>query len=148
MLLSQNSQVVGIEANVLTLGFKTAGARESFLQGGSDQILRQAMIDLIGADWRIEAVVDPSADPVKAAAPRVIKPAVVDAPPASPAAASRPPAPAPPPEAAQGPEAEPIDPDDYVDPADPTISNEAESGAALLARELGATVIEEIPHDK
>ncbi|MEI2821308.1 MAG: hypothetical protein V9E81_14365 [Marmoricola sp.] len=80
MLLSQNSQVVGIEANVLTLGFKTAGARESFLQGGSDQILRQAMIDLIGADWRIEAVVDPSADPVKAAAPRVIKPAVVDAP--------------------------------------------------------------------
>ena len=148
MLLSQNSQVVGIEANVLTLGFKTAGARESFLQGGSDQILRQAMIDLIGADWRIEAVVDPSADPVKAAAPRVIKPAVVDAPPVSPAAPSRPPAPASPPQAAQEPEAEPIDPDDYVDPADPTISNEAESGAALLARELGATVIEEIPHDK
>ncbi len=76
MLLSQNAQVVGVEGNVLTLGFKNAGARESFAGGGSDEILRQALIDMVGADWKVEAIIDPSAQPGATPPPRVTKPAV------------------------------------------------------------------------
>ena len=83
ILLSQNAQVVGFEADVLTIGFKNAGARDSFLGGGSEEILRQAAIDVIGADWRVEAIVDPAADPGAGTAPRVTKPAV-EPPPGSP----------------------------------------------------------------
>ena len=63
MHLTQNSQVVSVEGNVLTLGFSNAGARDSFLSGGCDEILRQAAIDVVGADWRIETLVDPGAQP-------------------------------------------------------------------------------------
>ena len=42
MLLSQNAQVIGVERDLLTVGFKNAGARESFVGGGSEEILRQA----------------------------------------------------------------------------------------------------------
>jgi DNA polymerase-3 subunit gamma/tau len=81
ILLSQNAQVIGVDATSLTVGFKTAGARDSFVGGGSEEILRQAAIDMIGADWKIEVAVDPSADPGSETSPRVIRPAVT--PPAS-----------------------------------------------------------------
>ncbi len=61
MILTQNAQVVGVDATTLTLGFASQGARESFVGGGCDEILRQAAIDVVGADWRIDAIVDPSA---------------------------------------------------------------------------------------
>ncbi|MCW2835410.1 MAG: polymerase subunit gamma and tau [Nocardioides sp.] len=61
--LTQNAQVIAVDATTLTLGFTNAGARESFLAGGSDEILRQAAIDVVGAEWRIEAIIDPSAQP-------------------------------------------------------------------------------------
>ena len=54
-------------------------ARDSFVGGGSEEILRQAAIDMIGADWKIEVAVDPSADPGSETAPRVIRPAVTPA---------------------------------------------------------------------
>ena len=63
IMLSQNAQVIGIDEQTLTLGLVNAGARESFARSGSDEILRQAMIDTIGLNRRIEAVVDPSTDP-------------------------------------------------------------------------------------
>ncbi|KQY62657.1 DNA polymerase III subunit gamma/tau [Nocardioides sp. Root151] len=59
--LTQNSQVVAVDGKTLTLGFTNSGARESFVNGGSDEIVRQAAIDVIGTDWRIEAIVDPGA---------------------------------------------------------------------------------------
>jgi DNA polymerase-3 subunit gamma/tau len=59
--LTQNAQVVAVDASTLTLGFNNAGARESFVNGGSPEIVRQAAIDVIGADWRVEAIVDPGA---------------------------------------------------------------------------------------
>ncbi len=70
MHLTQNSQVVGIDGNTLTLGFANAGARDSFVSGGCDEILRQAAIDVVGVDWRVDAIVDPGAkaDPAPAAA--------------------------------------------------------------------------------
>lgn len=63
IMLSQNAQVIAIDDQTLTLGLVNAGARESFARSGSDDILRQAMVDTIGVDRRVEAVVDPSSDP-------------------------------------------------------------------------------------
>ena len=66
-LLSHNAQVAGLEGGRLTLSMVNAGARDSFLGSGSDEIVRQALITVIGVDWRVEAVVDPSTDPGAAA---------------------------------------------------------------------------------
>jgi DNA polymerase-3 subunit gamma/tau len=157
ILLSQNAQVVALEGNVLTVGFKNVGARDSFLGGGSEEILRQAAIDMIGTDWTVEAIVDPSADP----APRVTKPAAGAPAVGAPAdSAVTPPAPTVHPEAiatARGniaptrtgpaPVARPDDRDADADPDDPDADDPGLAGAELLQRELGATVIDEIPHD-
>ncbi|MFE2678864.1 hypothetical protein ACFXEZ_34420 [Streptomyces hygroscopicus] len=60
ILLSQNATVAGFDGTTLQLGFSNAGARDSFVGGGSEDILRQALQDAIGVQWRIEAIVDPS----------------------------------------------------------------------------------------
>ncbi len=182
ILLSQNAQVIGVDATSLTVGFKTAGARDSFVGGGSEEILRQAAIDMIGADWKIEVAVDPSADPGSETSPRVIRPAVqppmATEPPADDESSSAPsgppswasddgdstpPAPKgrpasaaaarsnitatrrgdePVPAHAQGPD---LDADAHRD--DPSAEDNGLDSTQLLERELGATVIEEIPHD-
>ncbi|MGY2877123.1 DNA polymerase III subunit gamma/tau [Marmoricola sp. URHA0025 HA25] len=163
ILLSQNAQVVALEANVLTVGFKNAGARDSFIGGGSEEILRQAAIDVIGVDWKVEAIVDPSADPGAGIAPRVTKPAVESSAPepveptAAPAPAARP---AGQPEAiasvrsniaptrtGERPARPTDDRDAEVDRDDPDADDSGIGGAELLQRELGATVIDEIPHE-
>jgi len=59
MILTQNCQVVGLEGNVLTVGFSNVGARDSFMAGGCDAVLRQAAIDVVGAEWRIDTIIDP-----------------------------------------------------------------------------------------
>ncbi|KAJ1684644.1 hypothetical protein LUZ63_020399 [Rhynchospora breviuscula] len=192
ILLSQNAQVVGVEGTTLTLGFRSKGAHDNFFERGNDELLRQALIDEVGADWKVEGVTDPSVQPGAEPAPVVTRPAVPErpsapaprddgAPPAD-RAPARPPAPteqAPPPgastaapTAASGPSAaeqaragiQPTrrpDPeqarrseqqedgpsDSDWDPSDPTADDTSISGAELLARELGATVIEEIPHE-
>ena len=61
--LTQQAQVVAVDEKILTLGFTNAGARDSFDGGGSAEIVRQAAIDVVGHDWRIETIVDPGADP-------------------------------------------------------------------------------------
>ncbi len=170
ILLSQNAQVIGVDATSLTVGFKTAGARDSFLGGGSEEILRQAAIDMIGADWKIEAALDPSAQPGQESAPRVVRPSTAPPQPAAdPAAAPGPDAPPPPapvessarpesiaaarsniaptrhgeqPARSPGPD---LDADAHRD--DPAAEDNALDSTQLLERELGATVIEEIPHD-
>ncbi|WP_185994405.1 DNA polymerase III subunit gamma and tau [Nocardioides campestrisoli] len=63
ILLTQNAQVKGVDDRTLTLGFNNPGARDSFVSGGNDEILRQAAIDAVGVDWRVECVVDPGAVP-------------------------------------------------------------------------------------
>ena len=47
-------QVDAVDGTTLTLGFANAGARDSFARGGCDEVLRQAAIDVVGADWRID----------------------------------------------------------------------------------------------
>ncbi|MGD9958581.1 DNA polymerase III subunit gamma and tau [Nocardioides sp.] len=61
--LTQHAQVVAVDDASLTLGFGNAGARDSFANGGSLEIVRQAAIDVVGKDWKIDAIVDPSATP-------------------------------------------------------------------------------------
>ena len=46
--------MVDVDGVRLTVGFANAGARDSFVNGGCDEILRQAAIDVVGMDWRIE----------------------------------------------------------------------------------------------
>ncbi|WP_435241219.1 DNA polymerase III subunit gamma and tau [Streptomyces cucumeris] len=60
ILLSQNASVSGFDGTTLQIGFSNAGARDSFVSGGSEDVLRQALSDAIGVQWRIEAIVDPS----------------------------------------------------------------------------------------
>lgn len=60
ILLSQNAQVVGFDGKTLQVGFPNAGARDSFANGGSDEVLRQALSDSLGVQWQVEAIVDPS----------------------------------------------------------------------------------------
>ncbi|MGI5349771.1 DNA polymerase III subunit gamma and tau [Streptomyces sp. CA-250714] len=60
ILLSQNAQIVGFDGKTLQIGFPNAGARDSFANGGSDEVLRQALADALGVQWQVEAIVDPS----------------------------------------------------------------------------------------
>jgi DNA polymerase-3 subunit gamma/tau len=214
IMLSQNAQVAAVDDKTLTVALLNAGARDSFLRSGSDEILRQAAIDVIGRDWRVDAIVDPSAQPGADhdPAPTVTRPAVRPADGAPPRSAgqrggpqdapagtgeaspsesvsasptggptasnatsvSGPAGPA----AAPGEGADsrvPVDPqsiasargaiqrtraagapaaradrtvnDDDVDVDDPDADDHQLGGAELLARELGAQVIEEIKHD-
>jgi DNA polymerase-3 subunit gamma/tau len=62
-LLSHNAQVAGLEGGRLTLAMVNAGARDSFLRGGSDEIVREALIQVLGVDWKVDAIVDPTTDP-------------------------------------------------------------------------------------
>ncbi|MGW4895974.1 DNA polymerase III subunit gamma and tau, partial [Kitasatospora sp. NPDC004240] len=60
ILLSQNGQVAGFDGSVLQVSFVNAGARDSFVSSNSDDVLRQALTDALGVDWRVECIVDPS----------------------------------------------------------------------------------------
>jgi DNA polymerase-3 subunit gamma/tau len=74
-LLSHNAQVAGLDAGRLTLTMVNAGARDSFLRAGSDEIVREALIQVLGVDWKVEAIVDPSAQPAGATAQATPAPA-------------------------------------------------------------------------
>jgi DNA polymerase-3 subunit gamma/tau len=168
MHLTQNCQVVAVDGQTLTLGFTNAGARDSFVNGGCDDVLRQAAIDVVGADWRIETIIDPGA---KADGPVVTQPAVSPAQPqpaavtpaAEPDGAPEPPRRTSDPEsiaAARGaikqirtgdegradnaPDWAAADADAHPDDLD--ADHQGMSTAELLQRELGAQMIEEIRH--
>ena len=196
--LTQNAQVVAVDGRTLTLGFANGGARDSFESGGSAEIVRQAAIDVVGSDWRIETIIDPGAQPDAAAPPAAAAPerprvqppaATAEVPePTTPPSLDRPPAWADdPPPVAVAPAAPPA----WADPAEPVPeaptasaareairqtrgadepvhdSRAVELAAAdadaspddldadsehlgtdeMLARELGAQMIEEIRHD-
>jgi DNA polymerase III subunit gamma/tau len=172
ILLSQNAQVAAVDDKTLTIALVNNGARQSFSSGGSEEILRQAAIDVIGHDWRIEAIVDPTAQP-GAHGDTVTRPAVTPEPEASSISTDQPPA-APAPDRPAAPERRPVDPgavasargaiqetrpqggpsrslepsvsDADAHPDDPDADDDL-GGTELLERELGASIIEEIKHD-
>jgi DNA polymerase-3 subunit gamma/tau len=100
-LLSASAQIVAVDEKLITIGIVKAGARDSFVRSESDEILRQAFIEIVGIDRKIEVVVDASIDTTST------------------------------------PEARSVRKDEA--PSDKNLL----SGAALLAAELGATVIPE-----
>ncbi|MFC6596994.1 DNA polymerase III subunit gamma and tau [Kitasatospora paranensis] len=69
ILLSQNGQVAGFDGSVLQVSFVNAGARDSFVGSHSDEVLRQALADALGVDWRVECIIDPSGGTAAPAAP-------------------------------------------------------------------------------
>jgi DNA polymerase III subunit gamma/tau len=153
-LLSHNAQVAALDNGRLTLAMVNAGARDSFAGGGSDEIVREALIQVLGVDWKVEAIVDPSVTPSAAAAPAARSaPARPGAPAAtsSPTAATAPtnePMTSPRAEGAQravaerGAAAHPSV-DAEPSPDDPDAEDGEVSHQDLLARELGARVIGE-----
>ncbi|CAN2227980.1 DnaX DNA polymerase III, gamma/tau subunits [Candidatus Nanopelagicaceae bacterium] len=100
-LLSASAQIIAVDEKLITIGIVNAGARDSFVRSESDEILRQAFIEIVGIDRKIEVVVDASIDTTST------------------------------------PEARAVRKDEA--PSDKNLL----SGAALLAAELGATVISE-----
>jgi DNA polymerase-3 subunit gamma/tau len=161
--LSQHAQIVGLEGRTLTLGFNNPGARESFLNGRSDVILQQVLIDLVGQDWKVDAIIDPSAQPGTEPAVHVTRPAVAPT-----AAPSHPSPPSSATQAQLSPSAKPSEPPAWARPDAPAETpaappqarqvnegadrndrdaEEQLDGAELLSQRLGAQVIEEIPHN-
>ena len=175
--LTQNAQVVAVDERTLTLGFANSGARDSFDGNGSAEIVRQAAIDVVGADWRIETIVDPGASP-DAGPPAAPRPSPGDTAPAAPAQPAAPapaapvePTPPPTPAAPATPVASdeppppwavepPADLGDEPEPSTPAAtpapaqvqvapagraSIDAARGAILQTRPAGAPVVEEGP---
>jgi DNA polymerase-3 subunit gamma/tau len=134
VVLSQNAQVAALDGDVLTIALVNTGARDSFVSSGSVDVLRSALLDVLGVSWTVEAVVDPSSMP--APSPTV---APEPASPAKPVVAV--------PESVRqavkdGPGAVPDNPDAAAHPDDPVIDSDLDP-EQLLAAELGAKVIDE-----
>ncbi|MFI6608385.1 DNA polymerase III subunit gamma and tau [Streptomyces sp. NPDC050507] len=166
ILLSQNAQVTGFDGSTLQIGFLNAGARDNFASSGSEEVLKQALAERFGAQWKIEAIVDPSGGAGQPPQVGGGRPAA-----SAPPAPQRPAAPAPQqyeprpaPERQQpggGSAAEPA-PSSYTAPEpprsvapeddtpeadDPDLVDSALSGHDLIVRELGATVVEEFTNE-
>jgi DNA polymerase-3 subunit gamma/tau len=158
ILLSQNAHVKDVGPGVITIGLTNVGARDSFTRSGADEILHQALIEELGVDWRVDAIIDASDQP------RAGGPPVQEAPTSS----SGPPEP----ELAKTPRSTGVEAaKGAIRPTRPTSSDPAGAGRRsaasaaevhdddeviddaslssheLLSRELGARVIEDIRHD-
>ena len=165
VLLSQNAQVSEVRNGTLLLSMPNAGARDSFTRGGSEDVLREALIVVLGADFTIETMVESGTASV------VAERSVAD----SAASSWGAPAPAPPPVAPATPPSAPapvdhasreqarqsirptrtgataVRSDDERDAAatraDSDVEETTESHTELLARHLGAEIIAEEEHD-
>ena len=150
ILLSQNAQVAELRGDTLLLAMTNAGARDSFGRGGSEDVLREALVVVLGADFKIDTMVEPGN--TSAASPRT--------PPSAPAP--------PPPQPVASPEpvdtrardqarqsirptredGRPADPgsderDEAVSRDDDVLDDATESHRDLLTRHLGAEIISE-----
>ncbi len=109
-LISAGAQVASMDDKVMAVSLSNSGARDSFMRSGSDEILRQAIIDVVGLDRRIEAIVDPSGSEASPSSKAPKKSALEKK-------------------------------SERKDERDDDATLNATSGAALLARELGAEII-------
>jgi DNA polymerase-3 subunit gamma/tau len=140
ILLSQNAQVTEIRNGTLLLAMSNAGARDSFARSGNEDVLREAMVVVMGADFAIETMVDPSAAQ-SPAAPRTVQ--NTDRPPVTPATTAN----SPKIRATNGARHDPAeDPDALASRDDSDLEDDAESQTELLARHLGAEIIAEEDH--
>ncbi len=106
-LLSASATLATVDESAITIAMVNVGARDSFLRSSSDEILREAFIEVVGLDRKIEVIIDPSVNPTSTPAP--------------------------------------------TPPMEEVVENSTDlnslSGAALLAKELGAKVISESPKE-
>jgi DNA polymerase-3 subunit gamma/tau len=106
-LLSASATLATVDNSAITIAMVNMGARDSFIRSSSDEILREAFIEVVGIDRKIEVIIDPSVDPAS-----------------TPVASA---------------------------PMEEVVENSTDlnslSGAALLAKELGAKVISESPKE-
>ena len=72
-LLSASAQIIAVDETNITIGIVNAGARDSFVRSESNEILRQAFIDVVGLDRKMEVVVDPSIDTTSTPAARAVR---------------------------------------------------------------------------
>ncbi|MFB6713528.1 MULTISPECIES: DNA polymerase III subunit gamma and tau [unclassified Streptomyces] len=166
ILLSQNAQVTGFDGTTLQIGFLNAGARDNFASSGSEDVLKQALAERFNAQWKIEAIVDPSggagAPPQTGGGRPAAAPPVAQRPAPAPQQQYEPrTAPAPAQQPSSAPAAEPAPPsysapepprpvapeDDIPEADDPDLVDSALSGHDLIVRELGATVVEEFTNE-
>ncbi|GAA3789140.1 hypothetical protein GCM10022226_04780 [Sphaerisporangium flaviroseum] len=87
--VNTNSQLIGVEGNIVTLGFSQVGAMRNFVNGAKDAVVAAAIAAVMGGNWRVEAVVgnsggggSPSA-PASSAPPQAVRQAPAARPPAS-----------------------------------------------------------------
>ena len=137
ILLSQNAE---LRKGTLLLAMSNTGARDSFGRGGNEDVLREAIVVVMGADFAVETMVDPSATSSEAASrtSRAVPPPAGPAASALDTSASR---------ATNGaPNAIADDPDAAASRDDSDLDENAESQTQLLARHLGAEIIAEEDH--
>jgi DNA polymerase-3 subunit gamma/tau len=135
ILLSQNARVAELRKGTLLLAMSNAGARDSFARGGNEDVLREAIVVVMGADFAIETMVDPSATPSVGAShtPQAEQTPTALDPPATRAT-----------NGAQNARAD--DPDEIASRDDSDLTEDAQSHTELLARHLGAEIIAEEDH--
>jgi DNA polymerase III subunit gamma/tau len=136
ILLSQNAQVAELRNGTLLLAMSNAGARDSFARGGNEDVLREAIVVVMGADFTIETMVDPSAS--AAGASRTSQTARAPEHLAPESSATR--------NTNRAPNALAGDPDAAASRDDSDLDESAESHAELLARHLGAEIIAQEDH--
>lgn len=166
-LISQNAHVIEVRSRELLLGFSSPGTMERFNGGGSADVLRDSIVQVMGIDLQIHVSVDggptheesrqatrstsftpPPVPPERSAPPashRSPDPEVTHLPdhqrpagqpPTTPTAVVHH-------RATTAPDPAPVNPDEEVAPDDVVIDDAGIDAAELLARELGAQIIEE-----
>jgi DNA polymerase-3 subunit gamma/tau len=163
MVLMEGVQVASLDGDVLTLAFENEGKRKGFVGGGRDVVVREALKEYLAVDWRIETVTGTAGNPAggrpSGDQPDPSQPAqnprqsggnpgsgpvsgTAVPPTRGPVTPAADPVPPPPP-----PEPPSIDESDEVDPegdANAEADDGEHSGMALIQRELGGKVIQEI----
>jgi len=129
VLLFDKAQVLGVDDRALTIGLPDAGSVKAFSASGHDVELRKAVVEVVGADWRIEAVHVPGQKGRPATDPRSGAGRGPTSDPSNPAPAGTVPPTA--------------DDPDQAHESDET--DDGTAGAELIARELGGQVIDEFP---
>jgi DNA polymerase-3 subunit gamma/tau len=159
-LMSQNAQVLGVDGRSLQLGVSHPGIRDMFVGSPREEQLRAALTEVVGGDWRIDAIVAPTAGsaPGGGSAPQPPAPRASASAPAStaatPATAARgaantgAPAPSAPTEPASAEPAPPEPPDDdgYGDPygaAPPSAASAAASATGGVVTTADAAPADE-----
>ena len=74
-ILSTEGQLIGVEGNVATLGFERPGTMKGFLAGKRDEVVAAALGEVLGGQWRVEAVVGGSGGAAPAGGPGGAAPA-------------------------------------------------------------------------